>query len=119
MFRRKKVRDATFYGITVPAMAGMYGALFEAIMHDHSFPAALFGSGLVVLVFGIVFRITALLQLGRAFSTKEERFMAGDQVVRVEKHSHRVVDCVPIPGPGMPPAPLPPPLLPPPPPMPH
>jgi hypothetical protein len=39
-------------------------------------------------------------------------FMAGDQVVRVEKHSHRVVDCVPIPGPGMPPAPLPPPLPP-------
>ena len=43
-------------------------------------------------------------------------FMAGDQVVRVEKHSHRVVDCIPIPGPGMLP---PPPLLPPPPPMPR
>jgi hypothetical protein len=40
-------------------------------------------------------------------------FMAGDQVVRVERHSHRVVDCVPIPGLMVP---LPPLLLPP---MPH
>lgn len=73
MFRRKKVRDATFYGITVPAMAGMYGALFEAVMQNHNFPAALFGSGVVVLVLGIVLRITALLQIGRGFSTKVER----------------------------------------------
>ncbi len=32
MFRRKKVHDATFYGITVPAMLGMYGAMLEATM---------------------------------------------------------------------------------------
>ena len=25
-------------------------------------------------------------------------FVAGDQIVRVESHSHRIVDCVPIPG---------------------
>jgi protein-S-isoprenylcysteine O-methyltransferase Ste14 len=73
LFRRKKVRDATFYGITVPAMAGMYGALFEAVLQDHHFPTALFASGLVVLIFGVILRITALLQIGRGFSTKVER----------------------------------------------
>ena len=73
LFRRKKVRDATFYGITVPAMAGMYGALFEAVLQNHCFPTALFVSGLAVLVFGITLRITALLQIGRGFSTKVER----------------------------------------------
>jgi hypothetical protein len=37
-------------------------------------------------------------------------FVAGDQIVRVESHSHRIVDCVPIPGPVPPPfLPLPPP----------
>jgi len=52
LFRRKKVRDATFYGITVPAMAGMYGALFDAVLQNHHFPTALFASGLAVLAFG-------------------------------------------------------------------
>jgi hypothetical protein len=42
-------------------------------------------------------------------------FMAGDQIVRVEKRSHRVVDCVPIPG-IVPPPPPPLPSSPPPPP---
>jgi hypothetical protein len=36
-------------------------------------------------------------------------FLAGDQIVRVEGRSHRVLDCMPIPGPGFAP-PLPPPL---------
>jgi protein-S-isoprenylcysteine O-methyltransferase Ste14 len=73
LFRRKKVRDATFYGITVPAMAGMYGALFDAVLQNHHFPTALFASGLAVLAFGVILRITALLQIGRGFSTKVER----------------------------------------------
>jgi protein-S-isoprenylcysteine O-methyltransferase Ste14 len=73
MFRRKKVRDATFYGITFPAMAGMYGALFEALRQTHNFPVALFGSGVTVLIGGILLRIFALLQIGRGFSTKVER----------------------------------------------
>jgi hypothetical protein len=46
-------------------------------------------------------------------------YVAGDQIVRVESHSHRVVDCVPIPG--LVPPPPPPPFLPvpPPPPLPR
>ncbi|HUI92427.1 MAG TPA: isoprenylcysteine carboxylmethyltransferase family protein [Chitinivibrionales bacterium] len=71
--RRKRVRDATFYLVTVPAMAAMYGAFFEAMLKSHSLPALWFGSGTVILAGGIALRITALLQLGRGFSTKVER----------------------------------------------
>jgi protein-S-isoprenylcysteine O-methyltransferase Ste14 len=71
--RRKKVRDATFYSVTVPSMAGMYGAIVESLVRSHSFPALWFGAGCTVLAGGIILRITALLQLGSSFSTKVER----------------------------------------------
>jgi hypothetical protein len=35
-------------------------------------------------------------------------FVAGDQIVRVEGRSHRVLDCIPMPGIGVPPPLLPP-----------
>ncbi len=71
--RRKKVRDVTFYTVTVPSMAALYGALAEAMLRNHSIPAAWFVAGCLILAGGIVLRITALLQLGSAFSTKVER----------------------------------------------
>lgn len=71
--RRKKVRDATFYTVTVPSMVGMYGAFFESLVKSHTIPAWWFGTGCLILAGGIVLRITALLQLGSAFFTKVER----------------------------------------------
>src|SRR5271157_2458094 len=71
--RGKKVRDATFYAVTVPAMAGLYGAFAEAVITGRTFPAAVFFTGCVVLSAGIILRLAALVQLGTGFSTKVEK----------------------------------------------
>lgn len=70
---RKKVRDITFYTVTVPSMVAMYGAFFEALVKSHVIPSWWFGAGCLILAGGIVLRVTALLQLGSAFSTKVEK----------------------------------------------
>ena len=69
---RKKVRDATFYTVTVPSMVALYGAVLEATLKNHTIPGPWFIIGGLVLLGGIVLRISALLQLGSAFSTKVE-----------------------------------------------
>ncbi|HMD68775.1 MAG TPA: isoprenylcysteine carboxylmethyltransferase family protein [Chitinivibrionales bacterium] len=71
--RGKRVRDATFYAVTVPAMAGLYGAFAEAVITGREFPAAVFFTGCVVLSAGIILRLAALVQLGTGFSTKVEK----------------------------------------------
>ena len=70
---RKKVRDATFYTVTVPSMVALYGAVLEATLKNHTIPRPWFIIGGLVLLGGIVLRISAHLQLGSAFSTKVER----------------------------------------------
>jgi protein-S-isoprenylcysteine O-methyltransferase Ste14 len=71
--REKRVKDATFYAVTVPSMAALYGAFLEAVITGRMLPPVLFIIGCGVLLLGIVLRITSLLQLGKGFSTKVER----------------------------------------------
>jgi protein-S-isoprenylcysteine O-methyltransferase Ste14 len=105
MFRRKKVHDATFYGVTVPAMAGLYGALFEAVLRNSPFPTALFAAGLCVLLSGILLRIAALLQLGGGFSTKVERSenqqLRTDGLYRILRHPLYCATLLQVAGSGL------------------
>lgn len=71
--REKRVKDVTFYAVTVPSMAALYGAFLEAVITGRMLPAGLFFTGCGVLLLGIVLRIASLLQLGKGFSTKVER----------------------------------------------
>lgn len=71
--REKRVRDITFYAVTVPSMTAMYAALFEAVIAGREFPAAVFFTGCVVLSAGIILRLASLVQLGTGFSTKVEK----------------------------------------------
>ena len=68
-FRGNAARDPTFYTVTIPSMVGMYGAIVESLMKNHTFPPAWFGSGCAILACGIIIRISALVQIGRGFST--------------------------------------------------
>jgi len=72
-FRRKTARDFTFYTVTVPSMIGMYGAIVESWIKNHTFPPVWFGSGTAILACGIILRISALVQIGRGFSTTLDR----------------------------------------------
>jgi protein-S-isoprenylcysteine O-methyltransferase Ste14 len=85
---KTRTQNKRLLQIVLPFFLAMFVSIFEALQFGHKWFSLLFVAGFVILIFGIVLRLVALIQIGKGFSIKVER--SAEQTI-IRKGTYRYI----------------------------